>query len=159
MNSKRLSRTIKIFVILAIFLVSGCAETSTQYRTVYVPKCYEKSSYFSLEFTYPCEEREKAQIASAVCDIMGASAYALIDTNRRIGPTTAQKLFVTSGVENMSTIEAVYTSLGEETGEAYLRDIWNMSVYISQRNITDLTVYPKERFKSCLGTFNYTAAR
>jgi len=159
MNSKQLSETIKVIIMASVFMIGGCAETMVTRDKVYIPTCYEKSNYFNLEFSFPCKERNKAQVASAICDLMGASAHSLIDTNRRIGPTTAEDLFLTSGVENLPTIKVLNEVLGEESAKAYINDIWDMSVYISQRNITDLTAYPKERFNSCLGKFNYRAER
>ena len=160
MNSKQQEKILVTLFILSVFLLTSCADTSVTRETVYVPvpECYEKSNVFDdIEFSFPCEERERAQLASAVCDLMGSSALSLIDTNRRIGPTTAKDLFITSGIENMPTIKIVYNELGEEVAKAYIKDIWYMSVYISERNITDRTVYPRQRFNSCLDELGYKA--
>lgn len=161
MNSKQQEKIVAMLFILSVFLLVSCADTSVTRDTVYVPvpECYEKSNVFDLEFSFPCGERERAQLASAVCDLMGSSALSLIDTNRRIGPTTAKDLFVTSGIENMPTIKIVYKALGEEGAKAYIKDIWDMSVYISERNLTDRTLYPKQKFNRCLGEFKYRAER
>ena len=159
MNSKQQEKIVAMLFILSVFLLASCADNSFIGKTVYVPKCYEKSNVFDLEFSFPCGERDRAQLASAVCDLMGSSALSLIDTNRRIGPTTAKDLFVTSGIENMPTIKIVYKALGPEGAKAYIKDIWDMSVYISERNITDRTLYPRQRFNTCLGGFNYVAGR
>jgi hypothetical protein len=110
-------------------------------------------------FSHYCEERKRAEIAAATCDLMASTTYILIETNRRIGPTTPKHLFNAASKENYPAMEILYKVLGKNITRAYLEDIADMSTYIADRNITDLITLPKKEFKVCLGGFGYRVER
>jgi hypothetical protein len=158
MSTRQLNIILRALFISAVFVVAGCKTTTYQPpRTVYQPAriCYRDSKAFNLSFEFPCEQNDMARIAVSVCDIMGASAYTLIECNRRIGPTTPQNLLYTALPEIEKTTKVFYDVLGENVAKAYINEIADMGYYIAQRNITDLVTYPKQKCKSCLEGFDY----
>ena len=144
-----------------ILMLGGYATAAQAQDSNYVSQnvCYEESEVFDLWFLYLCEESQKAQVASAVCDLMAASAYMLIETNRRIGPTTPENLFAAAGIESLPAIRVLYRVLGEDAAKAYINDIADMSIDIANRNITDLVTYPRQEFDACLEQFGYIARK
>jgi hypothetical protein len=139
---------------MAVALSGGCASPPPSSETVYV--CYQRSERQNQEFAYPCADRQRARAASMTCDLMAASAYDMVQTNRRIGPTTPKELLITAGVEGMSALTAMRQQLGEDVFEAYVQYMASMSIEIADRNITDLIAYPKQQFTNCLREFNYS---
>lgn len=158
MSPKQLKIMVEALLISAVFVIGGCNATTHQPpRTVYeAPRlCYRDSETFNLSFAFPCEEKETARAAGVVCDFMGASARALIELNRQIGPTTPENLLGTALPVIKELVITVYDVLGKDAAKVYLQDIKSMGYYIAQRNITDLITYPEQKCRNCLKEFNY----
>jgi hypothetical protein len=139
----------------ATALLNGCVADPPQaeQQTVYV--CYERGHFQNTEFAYACSDRERARTASEVCDFMAASAHAMVETNRRVGPTTPEHLLTAAGIERMDAFVAIRRALGEGAFKTYLEYLASMSIEIANRNITDLVVYPQQQLAGCLKEFNY----
>lgn len=153
-----------IFLSLLI-VVNGCTQpvyrepATTSESSQPERICFERSRVVDMEFSYPCEERQKAREMALVCDILATSALELVRTNRRIGPTSPKDLFLTAGMGDKETIEVLYENLGEKPAKAYLTMIADMSVNVANRNITDLIAYPEKEFSDCLSLSGYKAER
>ena len=154
----------KTLVILSILLVVGCVgmepTTVTQYQYVPQKVCVQESSYYNADFSYPCEDRKSAKTAGLICEGMAGTAGILIEENRRIGPTSARALLASAlsgrqgqGIKDF--YDALYATLGKSAAQVYIEDIANMSVYISDRNITDRITYPNQKYRTCIAAFDY----
>ena len=158
---KATAKKTKTLVIFFVLMLVGCTTLEPRYITKYVDKeiCIKDSAYFSAKFSYPCEERQKAERAGAICECMATSARILIDTNREIGPTSSRALLETAVREPEQGIvvlyDTLYDTLGETAAKAYIKDIANMSIYIAERNITDRITYPNQKYLNCITTMNY----
>jgi hypothetical protein len=153
--------TLTSLILITALMVGGCSGTVQAQDSVYVSQnvCYRESEAVDSGFAYYCDDEQVAQVASAVCDLMAGSAKLLIETYRRIRPTTAENLFRAVSIESLPAAKILYDRLGKDVAEAYLLDIADMSIDIVHYDITDPVAYSKTEFSTCLNEFGLIASR